>query len=216
MITGAMEAGLRSGVKRAETAARRASLVLNLHIAGLTKAEIARRLNVSPRTVFRALADVGDERIQVEDLIEDCGLDATDIHITLSRMHDADISDIVVNPEDPIEEFRYKTIGQWPLIWRQGLAGKIRITPVSVRSTDGVQAGDNKAWDQIGYKVEIERESLLKILELSARLKAVDAMVQQKAGDINIAVVTAETARKVTGARKRLEKVIDVTPEKAE
>lgn len=158
------ELGVRSGIARQRTTKARQDQVLSLYLAGLDKAEIARRLDVSRRTIYRDLVELDDVRVKVEDIIEDCGLDATDVHITLSKMHDADLSDIVLNPEDPIEELRYKPIAQWPAIWRQGLAGKIKITPV-IEETEA-----------IGYKVEIERESLLKILELSAKLKQVNAL----------------------------------------
>lgn len=86
------------------------------------------------------------------------------------------------------------------------------VEDISERSHDGVQAGDSKAWDKIGTRVRIRLSDKIKALELLGKHKAVDAFVKQQAGDTNILVVTADTARKVVGARKRLEKVIDVTP----
>jgi len=145
--------------------------VLALHIAGLNQREIARKLEVSHRTVFRDLSEIEDAQVRVEEIIEDSGIDAQDLHITLSRMHDADISDIVENPEDPIEQLRYKPVAKWPAIWRQGLAGKVKVTPVTIPDGERTPGGDS-----VAYKIEIERESLLKILELSAKLKAVDAL----------------------------------------
>ena len=194
-----------SGAVRLRRANARRAEVLALLIAGMSRAEIGRRLGVSPRTVAGDLAMLQDERIQVADIIEDAGLDADDVHITLSKMHDADLADIVENPSDPIEELRYKPIGQWPDIWRQGLAGKVKVTPVTLPEGERTPGGDS-----VGYKVEVERESLLKILELAAKLRAVDALVQQKAGDVNVLVVTADRARQVQSARKRLGKVIDL------
>src|SRR5207237_110218 len=104
------------------------------------------------------------------------GINAEDAWLTLTKMHDADLADIVDNPGDPIEQLRFKPIEKWPAIWRQGLAGKVTMTPktVSERSHDGVQAGESRSWDKVGvvYKIEIERESLLKILELTLKLKS--------------------------------------------
>jgi hypothetical protein len=167
--------------------------------------DISVKLGVSYRTVQRDLAETEDARVQVVDLIEDAGLDADDIHITLSKMHDADLADIVENPGDPIEQLRYKPVAQWPAIWRQGLAGKVKVTPVAVLDGQRTPGGDS-----IGYKVEIERESLLKILELSARLKAVDALQQQKPGDVNVNLTITAQQQRLDRANKRLERIIDV------
>lgn len=164
--------GKESGIARTRAQHRRQQQVIVLHTAGLSNAEIARRLDVSQRTVWRDLADTQDQRVRAEEIIEDCGLDATDVHITLSRMHDADLADIIVDPSAPLEQIEYKPIAQWPAIWRQGLAGKIKLTPQSVVAVDA----DGKTRDVTSYKIEIERDSLLRILELSAKLKAVDAL----------------------------------------
>ena len=193
-----------SGQVRLRRANARRAEVLALLIAGMSRAEIGRRLGVSPRTVAGDLAMLQDERIQVADIIEDAGLDADDVHITLSKMHDADLADIVENPGDPIEQLRYKPIGQWPDIWRQGLAGKVKVTPVTLPDGERTPGGDS-----IGYKVEVERESLLKILELAARLKAVDALVKQH-GDTTINVSITAQQQRLDRARKRLEQVIDL------
>ena len=165
------DGGKASGAARQRMARVRQQQVLALHIAGLNQREIARKLEVSHRTVFRDLSEIEDAQVRVEEIIEDSGIDAQDLHITLSRMHDADISDIVENPEDPIEQLRYKPVAKWPAIWRQGLAGKVKVTPVTIPDGERTPGGDS-----VAYKIEIERESLLKILELSAKLKAVDAL----------------------------------------
>lgn len=215
-----------ASVRNRRANARRAE-VLTLLIAGMGAYEISQKLGVSYRTVQRDLSEVEDSRVVVADLIEDAGLDADDIHITLSRMHDADVAHIMEfspcldHAKDtacactPLEARTwtgyYLAPHRWPEIWRKGLVGKIKITRVPIPDGERTPGGD-----QTASRVEIERESLLKILELSARLKAVDALQQQKGGDVNITMVTADTARKVAGARKRLEKVIDVPAKEIE
>ena len=161
--------GKLSGESRNRAARRRQEQVIALHIAGLTRAEIGRRLDISARTVFRDLAEVGEQIQAAEQIIEDCGIDAHDVWITLSRMHDADISDIL----DDAGEVR--PIREWPAIWRQGLAGEISIEPVMERSRDG----GKDSWDKTGaHRIKIKRESLLKIIELAAKLKSVDGFAQ--------------------------------------
>ena len=90
-----MNAGRDSGVSRTLAQHKRRQQIIGLHVAGLKLAEIARRLNVSERTVWRDLAAVEDQRIEVENIIEDCGIDAHDVWITLSKMHDADLADVL-------------------------------------------------------------------------------------------------------------------------
>jgi hypothetical protein len=217
----AIAGGQISGQVRLRRANARRAEVLALLIAGMSRAEIGRRLGVSPRTVAGDLAMLQDERVQVADIIEEAGLDADDVHITLSKMHDADISEIMEfepcldHGKDtacactPVELRKwtgyYLAPHRWPEIWRCGLAGKIKTTRVPIPDGQRTPGGD-----QVAYRVEIERESLLKILDLASRLRAVDALVQQKAGDVNVLVVTADRARQVQSARKRLEKVIDL------
>lgn len=189
-----------SAASRALRAEARRQQVLALHVAGMKGAEIARMLGVSKRTVYGDLGAMQDTRIRLEEVIEDAGIDAADIHLTLSKMHDADLADIAENPNAPIEQVRYKPIGQWPAIWRQGLAGKIKLTPVTLPDGERTPGGD-----QVRYRVEIERADILKILELAARLKAVNAMVQPN-GDTNINVTISANEQRLERARKRLKK----------
>ena len=212
MITTPSQAGQIGGEYRRRAAVKRKERVLMLHCAGMSQKEIAKQLHITWRTVYRDLAEIQDARVEVEQIIEDAGIDAHDAWLTLSRMHDADLSDIVLNPDAPLEELKYKPIAQWPAIWRQGLAGKIRITPVAVSDGERTEGGDT-----VRYKVEIERADLLKIIELAGRLKPVDAFVKQQQADVNITVVTADEARRVAGARRRLalaegSDIIDVSP----
>jgi DNA-binding transcriptional ArsR family regulator len=189
-----------SKAARLKVQVRRREAVLALHVAGLNVSEIARRLDVGWRTVYRDLAEIEDSRVRVEEIFAADQLTAGDILDTLTSMHDADLADIVENPDAPIEELKYKPLSKWPAVWRRGLAGKIKVIPVSVRSSDGVQAGETKAWDKVGYKVEIERESLLKIMELSLKHKAVDGLAAQKS-DVNVDV-HVQVEERLTRARK--------------
>ena len=236
-------AGRASGQSRAVAQAKRQDKVIALHVAGLSRAEIAARLCVSERTIFRDLVDVTDERVHVENIIEDCGIDAHDVWITLSKMHDADLADVleplhlsscrqsgidipvgdtsgsaisttdtavdVVTPAvtfhgrpvvlaNPLTETEtaegkcagcnprvgdVRPIREWPKIWRQGLAGEVTIEDMVERSKDGGE----KSWDKTGgKKIKIKRESLLKIIELAARLKSVAALEQPAAPAIQI------------------------------
>lgn len=194
---------------------------------GMEVGDIARALNVSLRTVQRDVSELEPGAAKVAEIIEDAGLDADDIHITLSKMHDADISDIMefspclehakdtpcacTPTEGRTWTGYYIAPHRWPAIWRQGLAGKVKVTPVAIPDGERTPGGD-----LIGYKVEIERESLLKILDLSARLKAVDALQQQKSGDTNINLTITAQQQRLERANKRLERVIDVKPEATE
>ena len=76
-----------------------------------------------------------------------------------------------------------RPIREWPKIWRQGLAGEVTIEDMMERSKDGGE----KSWDKTGgKKIKIKRESLLKIIELAARLKSVSALEQPAAPAIQI------------------------------
>lgn len=202
-----------SALARSRTQTIRRARILALHVAGLSQIDIARKLGVSARTIQRDCATFEEPLVFIDELLENEGLDGHDVHMTLTDMHDADLADIIVDPSVPITEIEYKPIEQWPAIWRRGLAGKIRITPINERSKDGVQAGESKSWDRTGYKVEIERESLLKILELSAKLKQVDALVKQNAIEVeqNIEINITWTTPEDKAAQDR---IIDLTPER--
>ena len=60
--------------------------------------------------------------------------------------------------------------------------------------------------DSLGYKVEIERESLLKVIEMAAKLKAVDALAQGKTVEtdqsvVNVTIVHVGAAAAATAKR---------------
>ena len=133
----------------------RSRQVLLLRQAGMPVAEIARKLQVTERTCWRDLHDHAEELREVEQIVEDAGLDAHDLLMTLSRMHDADVSAIMR------DDGTLRPLATWPAIWRQGLANEIIIE----RSEDGSVKS-----------VKIKRESALKVIELAARLREVDAL----------------------------------------
>lgn len=145
----------------------------------------------------------------------DVGLiDAQEIHEYLSDALRANVRDILN------DDMTYKPLSQWPEIWqRMYEGGDLDIETKSVRSHDGEDKDGKGGWDNTGTvitKVKCRFPRKAELLKLTMMHKGVNAMVEQKQGDVNIMVVTAETARKVIGAKKRLAKVIDVTPEPAE
>ena len=78
----------------------------------------------------------------------------------------------------------------------------IELEPVSVRSHDGVQAGESKAWDHVGLRVKIRLSDKLKALELIGRHKAVDAFVQQQSTTELHLHLHQEVERRLTRARE--------------
>ena len=176
----------RSAAVRNRAAQHRATQALALHVAGLSLAEIGRQLKVSRRTVYRDLANTADARVRVEEIISDVGVDVDDAWVRLSQCFDASLEDVFN------DDWSLKPLSEWPEVWKTGLAGELKIEDIMVRSADGGES----SWDvSDGKKVTLKRESLLKIIELAGRLKPVDAFVQQKAGDTNVVVITAEQQR---------------------
>ena len=99
--------------------------------------------------------------------------DATKVLIRLGEQADADILDI----QD--EHGNLKPLKEWPAIWRKMIQG-MEVEQKSVRSKDGVQAGESKSWDKTGDRIlKIKFVDRLKNLELLGRHKAVDAFVKQ-------------------------------------
>ncbi len=133
--------------------------------------------------------------------IENGRINAEEIHDYLSDALRADMREI---RED---DGSFKPQSEWPDIWgRMMEAGDIEVEYLSERSHDGETKDKEGGWDVKGkvIKVKLKFASRVKLLELAMKHKAVDAMVQQKAGDTNILVVTADQARRVAGAKKRL------------
>jgi phage terminase small subunit len=113
-----------------------------------------------------------------------------------------------------VEDFKTIPRDQWTPAMKRWACDE---EPVMMRSQDGEQKGDSKSWDQVGTRVKIRVSDKLKALEMIAKHKTVDAFVSQKPGDINIVVITAERARQIGTAIKRLEaydaSIIETTAE---
>ena len=112
MINGAIEANQKSQAARRALAKQRQQRVLALHSAGMGVVEIADRLNISRRTVHRDMTEMAVAIVESQQILEDAGIDAEDAWQTLTKMHDADLADIVENPDAPITQLRYKPIAQ--------------------------------------------------------------------------------------------------------
>lgn len=125
--------------------------------------------------------------------------DAQEIHENLTEELRGDLAELYN------ESGQLKPITEWPMWARQG-GVEVLDEPNMVHSVDG----ENSSWDQRGRKIKVRAGSRAKTKELLMKHVAVNAMVHEKAGDINVLVVTAEKARQVVGARKRLAKVIDI------
>lgn len=197
-------AGKLSGDARARLAQKRQQSVLVMHIAGVTVSDIARRLGVSLRTIQRDLVDLDDARIRVEELLEDHPVDAADLHLRLSQMFDADYADIC-----DLQTGKFKPLDQWPVIWRRMLSG-VDVKELFERSKDGGAS----SWDAIGHLIKIKWADPLKVIELLAQLKAVDALQQRQAGgDVHFhAHLHAEITERLNQALERENKMITVTP----
>lgn len=113
------------------------------------------------------------------------------------------------------DDGRLLPVADWPDEWRKGLVEGIEHEDLMDRSHDGVQAGESKAWDKVGtvtkVKLASRKKLLMQAIELLGRHTGVNAFPTPRAGDTtNIFVVTAERAREVAAAKKRLAQVIDV------
>lgn len=137
-------------------------------------------------------------------IVEKSEWDAARVLIRLGEQAEADILEL------HNEDGSFKPVKDWPIVWRRMIQG-MKVKREKVRSKDGVQAGDSKAWDETGAEIlEIKFIDRLDNLKLLGQHKAIDAFVQQKQGDVNVLVVTAEKAREIAGARTRLQRVIDI------
>lgn len=133
--------------------------------------------------------------------------DATKVLIRLGDQAEADLLDL------HNEDGSFKPVKDWPLVWRQMIQG-LEIEEKSVRSTDGVQAGESKAWDKTGDRIiKIKFIDRLKNLELLGKHKAVDAFVSQKIEQHNHLHLSAEVTSRLQNALQRTQQLL---PENAE
>jgi phage terminase small subunit len=140
----------------------------------------------------------------VDRTIEEGLVDALELHQYVTDAIRADPADILN------DDFTFKPMSEWPLIWRQLYeGGDLEIKFDSVRSHDGEDKDGAGGWDHKGkvISVKIKFAKRSEFLKLAAQLKSVDALVSQR-GDTtinNLMVVTAEKAREVMAAKKRLQ-----------
>ena len=179
MLTGPQQAGRRSAAIRTAKAVRRDEAVLVLQAMGLSIRAIAQRLGVSERSVYRGMRHHADSRELIESELRKTPVSAEMLHVRLSEMFYADITEIVepaytedgeVNPR----EGEYRPVHEWPQIWRRMLSQR-DIDDATKRSDDGVQAGSSKSWDIVGKKLKLKFPDPLKLIELLGKHKAVQA-----------------------------------------
>ena len=148
------------------------------------------------------------ERLQaalVENTLEHALIDATELHEYLTDAIRADLADILD------DDHNYKPLSEWPLIWRQMYeGGDLEVEFASERSHDGEDKDGAGGWDHVGkiVKVKYRFASRRAMIELAMKHKGVDAMIQPGSTTINnnnLMVVTAEKAREVMAAKKRLQ-----------
>lgn len=170
------EAGRISGKVREKMAARRRNATVTLYGMGFHPKEIAKKLQVSLRTIWYDLEKADEEGLLqvVDTAVQDEPITMQDIHLRLSEMFDADIGDIFN------EDGKFKPIHEWPRVWRQMLSGT-EVKELFERSKDG----GNSSWDQVGELVRMKFADPLKIMELAGRLRPVDAfpMPGEKLGE---------------------------------
>lgn len=158
------EAAQESAIVRHRMVEYRRNTVLALHVAGHSASEIASKLGMSLRTIQKDLSELRDVRVDIQQLLEDSPVNAEDLHVRLTQMFDADIADIYK------ADGSLKPITEWPRIWRSMLSG-VDVKELFERSKDG----GNSSWDKIGELVKVKFADPLKVIELLAALKAVDA-----------------------------------------
>src|SRR6187399_1732286 len=172
-------------------------------IAGLDKTHAIRKAGLPEYMVKASKRELENgevlatlERMQrelVEHTLEVGLADAKELHEYLTDQLRADIADLY----DENDEL--KPVKDWPA-WARNGGVEILDTPNMVPSRDETGA----SWDQVGRKKTVRIAPRHKTVENLMKHKAVDALQQPKAGDTNIVVVTAERARRVNAALKRL------------
>jgi phage terminase small subunit len=177
--------------------------------SGTPQLEIAQNLGLTEGYVSKLCKKVQvlDRIGEIQaDIAEKATWDAARVLQRLGEQADADLCEI----QD--HEGRFKPLSQWPLHWRRMIQG-IEYEEKAVRSTDGVQAGESKAWDKTGDRIlKIKFVDRLKNLELLGRHKAVDAFVQQKSEDHVHLHLHAELNQRIAAGRQRArERVREIT-----
>ncbi len=155
---------------------------------------------------FRAMnAEV--DRLQAElsaHTIEQALVDAKEIHEQLTEELRGDIADLYD------EKGELLPVKDWPL-WARNGGVEVLDEPKMVHSTDG----KNSSWDVQGRQIKVRMGPRHKTRELAMKHRGVNAMVDQKAGDVNLTIVHNQILQKLDGAlarKKALDETRNVTP----
>ena len=187
---------------------------VNARVAGKSKQQALLIAGFSPSLAavpFRVVTpemEAAEAEITAELVAQslDQGLaDATEVHQYLTAALRADMRDI------RNEDGSFRPQSEWPAIWGQMMEGGdviVEYEQLTERSHDDATEEKLGGWDVVGEKVvknvKLKFSSRAKLVELLMRHKGVNAMVEAKQGDVNITIVTADQARKVVDAKKRL------------
>ncbi len=125
-------------------------------------------------------------------------IDAVEIHEQLTDELRGDIADLYKDDGD------LKPVREWPQ-WARAGGVEVLDEPNIVHSSDG----ENSSWDVQGRRIKVKMGSRHKSRELAAKLKGVNALVEQKQGDINLHVHTEQVTAKLQGALKRQARLIE-------
>jgi len=192
-LVGAKEAGRRSGKSRRTKAEKRRDTVLALHASGLGNAEIAKRLSVSLRTIQRDLGGLEETLDSVDEALAGNPVSAGDLHLRLTDLLNLDVADLLR------DDGKYKPVKQWPRLWRQ-LFVVPEVREIFERSKDGGAS----SWDQVGTVTKLSRlPDILKVIELAARLKTVDAFKQGNDAKEVASEIMSEIDIRIAEGRKR-------------
>ena len=185
MITSPSEAGRRSGIVRSSFQTRRDQSIVALRAMGRTVPEIAKRLGIHERAVYKALRRAQPAQAIIAEELAREAVNGDLILTRLSDMFNADIGDIIEpaqipNPDVPGDMCSnpragsYRPIHEWPAVWRRMLSGS-EVKELFEHSKDG----EGASWDKIGELVKIKFIDPLKLIELAMKHKGVNAMVEQ-------------------------------------
>ena len=134
---------------------------------------------------------------------------AEEIHEYLTDAIRANFSDI------RNDDGSFKPLSEWPPIWQQMVeSGDVEIEYSSVRSHDGEDKDQAGGWDRVGkiLKVKYKFGSKVKFIELAMKHKGVNAMVQEKQGDVHLHL-HAEIVKNLQGALAREQRMIEAKDE---
>lgn len=223
MIRDARNNGATKAASVARTEARRGrdAAILALRGRGLTQAAICARTGLSASTVYKCLRRLQSVSALVEEALVNRPVTADELHVTASDMLRADILDIyecspckcggaqtcpTCGGSGHVSTGKFRPISAWPRVWRDMLQ-ECQTEPVFERSTDGVQGGALKSWDEVGQRVKYKFLDRLKLRDHVGRLKSVDAFVNDRP-DANAPVQRIEISWQI-GPEQPAQRVIE-------